>query len=152
MQADFELIRQKGKNAIATISKRENNINIIEKWVFTITQRENKIHDSFQSEYIRNILQVVQDLKNGKDKNEVLNSIKKKLLGWNHTCFDEIRNSLQEQDDFVKNPFEIEEGVLECRCGSKRVFSYSKQTRSCDEPMTTFAQCMSCKAKWKYSG
>lgn len=152
MEADFELIRQKGKNAIGTISKRENNINIIEKWVFTITQRENKNQESFQSEYIRNIFQVVQDLKSGKDKNEVLNSIKKKLLGWNHTCFEEIRNSLQEQDDFVKNPFEIEEGALECRCGSKRVFSYSKQTRSCDEPMTTFAQCMSCKAKWKYSG
>ena len=149
MEADFELFRQKGKSAIATISKRENNINIIENWIFKITQRENKNPDSFQTEYIRNILQVVQDLKNGKDKNEVLNSIKKKQLGWKHTCFDEIRNSLQEQDDFVKNPFEIEEGALECRCGSKRVFSYSKQTRSCDEGMTFFITCLNCKNFWK---
>ena len=80
MEADFELFRQKGKSAIATISKRENNINIIENWIFKITQRENKNPDSFQTEYIRNILQVVQDLKNGKDKNEVLNSIKKKQI------------------------------------------------------------------------
>ena len=56
MEADFELFRQKGKSAIATISKRENNINIIENWIFKITQRENKNPDSFQTEYIRNIL------------------------------------------------------------------------------------------------
>ena len=50
MEADFELFRQKGKSAIATISKRENNINIIENWIFKITQRENKNPDSFQTE------------------------------------------------------------------------------------------------------
>ena len=57
-----------------------------------------------------------------------------------------------EQNDFIENPFEVEEGVIECKCGSKRVFSYSKQTRGADEPMTTFAQCMSCKKSWSYSG
>jgi DNA-directed RNA polymerase subunit M/transcription elongation factor TFIIS len=152
-KADLNLeLRIKGKTAINIIIKKENNIAIIEKWIYNITERENTKKDSFDTEYIRNIFQVVQELKNGKDRNEVLNNIKKKKIGWNHTCFDKISIALQEQDDFVMNPFEIEEGALECRCGSKRVFSYSKQTRSCDEPMTTFAQCMSCKSKWKYSG
>jgi len=145
-------LRNRGKSAIGIIIKKEINVNIIEKWIYTMTERENKNTDLFDSEYIRNIFQVVQDIKNGVDKSQVLNNIKKKKIGWNHSCFDDIRNTIQEQDDFVKNPFEIEEGALECRCGSKRVFSYSKQTRSCDEPMTTFAQCMSCKSKWKYSG
>jgi DNA-directed RNA polymerase subunit M/transcription elongation factor TFIIS len=150
MQTD--ILRQKGKSAINIIIKKENNINIIEKWIYTITQRENKTLESFNTEYIRNVFQIVQDLKNGKDRNDILNDIKKKKLGWNHSSFDIIRNALQEQDDFVMNPFEIEEGALECRCGSKRVFSYSKQTRSCDEPTSTFAQCMVCKSKWTYSG
>lgn len=145
-------LRQKGKTAIGMIIKKENNINIIEKWVFTITERENKFTESFQTEYIRNIFQIVHDLKIGKDRNELLNNIKKKKIGWNHSCFEEIRIALQEQDDFVMNPFEIVEGALECRCGSKRVFSYSKQVRSADEPMSTFAQCMVCKSKWTYSG
>ena len=57
-----------------------------------------------------------------------------------------------EQDNFIIKPFEIEEGVLQCKCGSKRVYSYSKQSRSADEPMSTYAQCMSCKSKWVYSG
>lgn len=149
----MDTLRQKGKTAINIIIKKENNINIIEKWVFTITERENKNRDSFESEYIRHIFQIVQDLKSGKDRNEVLNNIKKKKIGWNHTCFDQVRNALQEQDDFVVNPFEIVEGAMQCnKCGSKRVFSYSKQTRSCDEPMTTFAQCAVCKTKWVYSG
>lgn len=146
-------LRTKGKTAISIVIKKENNINIIEKWVFTITERENKNRDSFETEYIRNIFQVVYELKTGKDRNEVLNNIKKKKIGWNHCCFDSVRNALQEQDEFTLNPFEITEGALQCnKCQSRRVFSYSKQTRSCDEPMTTFAQCAVCKAKWTYSG
>lgn len=144
----MEELRQKGKTAINTIIKKENNINIIEKWIFNMTDKS----PSFDTDYIKNIFQIVQDLKLKKDINEVLTNIKKKKIGWNHEFYNEIRIALQEQDNFVMNPFEIEEGALECRCGSKRVFSYSKQTRSCDEPMTTFAQCMSCKLKWKYSG
>ena len=145
-------LRRKGKTAINIVIKKENNITIIEKWIYNITERENKTPESFDCEYIRNVFQIVQDLKTGKDRNEVLNNIKKKKIGWEHSSFDIVRNALREQDEFVMNPIEIEEGALECRCGSKRVFSYSKQTRSCDEPMTTFAQCMSCKSKWKYSG
>ena len=73
-------------------------------------------------------------------------------LGWNNEAFETIKGKIKEQDDFIVKPFAVEEGVLECKCGSKRVFSYSKQVRSADEPMTTFASCMSCKKKWTYSG
>jgi|LakMenE18May11ns_1017448.scaffolds.fasta_scaffold9952539_4 DNA-directed RNA polymerase subunit M/transcription elongation factor TFIIS len=147
------ILRQKGKTAINIVIKKENNINIVEKWAFIVTERENKNKDSFEAEYIRNVFHIVHDLKIGKDKNEVLNSIKNKKIGWNHSCFEEIKNALHEQDEFVMNPFEITEGALQCnKCGSKRVFSYSKQTRSCDEPVSTFSQCFVCKKKWVYSG
>ena len=64
----------------------------------------------------------------------------------------DLMNEEIEQDNFIENPFEIEEGVLECKCGSKRVFSYQKQSRSADEPMSTYATCVACKNKWIYSG
>ncbi len=39
---------------------------------------------------------------------------------------------------------------FECRkCGSKRCSYYQLQTRSADEPMTTFVTCISCGNRWK---
>ncbi|GAP88748.1 putative transcription elongation factor S-II [Rosellinia necatrix] len=41
---------------------------------------------------------------------------------------------------------------LECSACKKRMVSYSQaQTRSADEPMTTFCECMNCGKRWKFS-
>lgn len=79
--------------------------------------------------------------------------IKKGKLGWEHASFNNIKQNQQEQDDYILNPFEAEEGVVECKkCGSSKVYSVSVQTRAADEPMTTMAQCTVCKTKWSYNG
>ncbi len=83
---------------------------------------------------------------------DLLRLIKTDALLWNSPELESYRHKEVEQDTFIENPFEVEEGVLECKCGSKRVFSFQKQTKSSDEPMTTFAQCAKCGSKWKYSG
>jgi transcription elongation factor S-II len=36
-----------------------------------------------------------------------------------------------------------------CRCGSTKCHAYQLQTRSADEPMTTFVSCLSCGKRWK---
>jgi DNA-directed RNA polymerase subunit M/transcription elongation factor TFIIS len=81
-----------------------------------------------------------------------LKNIKGGKMGWKHECYDRVTYKIEEQDEFITNPFEVCEGVLECKCGSKRVFSYQRQQRGSDEPMTTFAQCMKCSKRWTYSG
>jgi len=44
----------------------------------------------------------------------------------------------------------VEEGEFECKkCGSKKTTYYQMQTRSADEPMTTFVQCTQCPTKWR---
>ena len=79
--------------------------------------------------------------------------IKQGKLGWEHASFSAIKQSQQEQEDYRVNPFEAEEGVVECKkCGSSKVYSVSVQTRAADEPMTTMAQCTVCKTKWSYNG
>jgi len=78
--------------------------------------------------------------------------IKQKKLGWFHKQYSVYLNQQQEQDDYIKKPYEVEEGVIQCKCGSSRVFSMPVQTRSADEPTTTFAQCTNCKAKWSQNG
>lgn len=79
--------------------------------------------------------------------------IEQGMLGWEHASFNSIKQSQHEQDDYILNPFEAEEGVVECKkCGSSKVYSVSVQTRAADEPMTTMAQCTVCKTKWSYNG
>ena len=83
----------------------------------------------------------------------ILENIKNNKLSWNHHSFDEMNICVAEQNDFIKNPFEVEEGVFQCKqCGSKRVYSYAKQDRSCDEGTSVYAQCVACKAKWRERG
>ena len=41
-------------------------------------------------------------------------------------------------------------GMFKCgRCKSKKTTYYQMQTRSADEPMTTYVTCLGCGAKWK---
>lgn len=101
--------------------------------------------------------QVYEDLADEEDTRSIEtyieDVIKQGKLGWEHASFGDIRKSQQEQDDYILNPFEAEEGVVECKkCGSLKVYSVSVQTRAADEPMTTMAQCTLCKTKWSYNG
>jgi len=75
--------------------------------------------------------------------------IQKELLGFNHSSFSKFIQKEKEQEDYVINPFEAEEGVVQCvKCKSMKVYSVSRQTRAADEPMTTVSVCTTCKHKW----
>lgn len=54
------------------------------------------------------------------------------------------------QGDFYKQNLKL--GISEFVCGkckSQKIFTEQKQTRSADEPMTTFLTCQECNHKWK---
>lgn len=36
------------------------------------------------------------------------------------------------------------------RCGQRKTTYYQKQTRSADEPMTTFVTCVTCGNRWRF--
>ena len=43
------------------------------------------------------------------------------------------------------------EGMYTCaRCKSKKTTYYQHQTRSADEPMTTYVNCLNCNKRWKF--
>jgi transcription elongation factor S-II len=43
------------------------------------------------------------------------------------------------------------EGMFKCgKCKSRKTTYFQMQTRSSDEPMTTFVTCLICKNKWKF--
>lgn len=134
-----------GAKALQTVIKQEQNVRVINRALLLATK-----HDP--DRYETATYQVVGDILAGKSLKDVLNSVKKGKFGWNHSHFQPVSVRVEEHDDFIRDPFEVEEGVLQCKCGSTRVFSYSKQCRGADEPMTTFAQCVRCRARWQYSG
>jgi DNA-directed RNA polymerase subunit M/transcription elongation factor TFIIS len=54
----------------------------------------------------------------------------------------ELENAKKDQVDYV--------GMFKCRkCKSTKTTYYQLQTRSADEPMTTFVTCESCGLRWK---
>ena len=144
-------VRDIGKLALKNVLKQEKNINIIEKYIHILSKKKEKDED-YDYVYKKILYQIIGDIIRGKDLKTLVKDIKKEMVCWNHPTFTDIKNKIDEHDEFIINPFEVEEGVTICKCGSVRVFTYSKQVRSCDEPMTTFAQCVKCKATWTYSG
>ena len=46
---------------------------------------------------------------------------------------------------------ETPDGMFQCKkCRSKKTTYYQLQTRSADEPMTTFASCLNCNTQWRF--
>jgi DNA-directed RNA polymerase subunit M/transcription elongation factor TFIIS len=147
---DYTDLRELGKTALRSVLKNESNINVIEKNVYNSISPEGfSDDDSFEKEYKRNIYQIVGDIISGNKLNPILTKIKEGKIGWSHECFSVVSARITEQNEFIVNPFNVEEGALRChKCNSKRVFSYAKQTRGSDESTSIFAQCVNCKAKW----
>ncbi len=134
------------------LNGNQKNISIFEK---NLTPSSDKEED--MKEYLRIVYQTCYDIKTAKYRKEsikpILKNLKDNNIGWNHSCYDSSKFKQQEQDDFLVNPFHVEEGVNECKkCKSKRVISYQIQERSCDEPMTTYCTCIKCGIQWSYAG
>jgi DNA-directed RNA polymerase subunit M/transcription elongation factor TFIIS len=153
--------RENGKKALLTVLNSEKNISTFDKYIQINCEYMNTNGSEYTIEenYKRLVFQVIGDIISKKEIKLILIDIKKHLVGWEHNSFKYVKQRIVEHDDFIINPFEVVEGVTQCKnsldgvfCGSWRVFTYQLQVRSSDEPMSTFAQCMNCKSKWSYSG
>lgn len=52
--------------------------------------------------------------------------------------------------EVLSKEYKNQEGFFKCnRCKSTKTAYYQLQTRSADEPMTTFVSCLNCDAHWK---
>ena len=99
---------------------------------------------------IYQILCMINDPSNNDDVlHKAILYLKNDQLLWSHPTFDDEKIKIEEENEFMVCPYELSEGALECgQCGSKKIFSFTKQTRSMDEPTTVFALCSECGKKW----
>ncbi|CAM9647741.1 unnamed protein product [Laminaria digitata] len=82
-----------------------------------------------------------------KDKREAMDKAvsdrtEARMLDW----YDKNKDKINKQCGITE-----QEGMFECgRCKSTKTTYTQKQTRSADEPMTTFVTCGNCKNRWKF--
>ena len=159
----MESYRKNAIEAFKTVLKIEKNIIIIEKNIFNSTKEKfsHLNEEELEDIYIYIVYQIIGDIQQNIKLKEILKNIKDMKIYWEHHSFQDLLIKLKEQNDFIENPFEVEEGIFECRavnpktskiCGSKRVFSYAKQDRSCDEGTSVYCECVKCGAKWRERG
>ena len=74
-------------------------------------------------------------------------------LGLDSPAFDAANFLDWRETDSILNPPKMMEGLYTCpKCKSKKTQSWDKQTRSSDEPMTTFIECTECNYGWRKHG
>ena len=138
-------IRNKGKTVLSEYLDKEKNIEIIEKNIYNISLEKK----TFKNFYLETLYEVCYFL-NVYNIKKVNSDLKDKKILWNNDEFLDEKNKQKEKDDFLTNPFEVEEGIEKCdRCGSKRTYSISKQVRSADEGFSTFSHCLDCNKRWR---
>ncbi len=138
--------RDMGSMFLSSVLSNSKNIDVVEKLASRVARNDDEYYQII-TQVCREIVAKEKSLKN------IVCDLKKRRYAWNHESFAAERMREAEITEFIKTPFVVEEGIFQCkRCKSRRVFSYQKQTRSCDESATTFAQCSNCNSSWTYSG
>ena len=152
--------RETGINILKQLDLSDADAKTLDKKVYNISflQHSNTELDEI---YFQKLYQIIGDIILKIPTKDIIKNIETSKVDWDHPTFKENADRIAEQNDFIQNPFEVEEGIFQCKaidpatgkvCGSRRVFSYSKQDRSSDEGTSVYAQCVACKTKWRERG
>lgn len=146
--------RLQGYTMLNAINKSEKFCKTMEKYIYRQTLKEDE--EDQLNFYFRVIYQNCGTLLKNldqKDNTDVLKKVMNGCVGWNDECYDSIRVRIEEHDEYIVNPFEVVEGIVECpKCHNNKTWSNQKQLRGGDEAMTRLSKCVTCGHEWSFSG
>lgn len=112
----------------------------------------------FLTDYSTTARKIIDNLNNKNNGNTIIQKIKMQI--WNpydlaeiehKELYAELWTSLKKQIEDGTELHENYVGLFKCKkCKSYKTTYYQLQTRSADEPMTTFVTCINCEFRWKF--
>ena len=130
------------KASLGKVLSVKKNIDIFARKITNMVKSE--------EEFKRILYETIYTLKSGVSVTQCYKMLINSKFAFGHETFNIYKQAQKEADDFVMNPAEVEEGVLQCnKCQSKRTMSFTLQTRSGDESTSVWARCVDCGNGWR---
>jgi DNA-directed RNA polymerase subunit M/transcription elongation factor TFIIS len=143
-----EALRNRGREAIATVIKKPNNVIAFESLIFEKTSQDREVYTWVVYQTVGLLLEI-----SFSDWKTLASDLKSGKIGWKNRCYDEIALTIEEFDNYLIKPFEVMEGVKQCvKCNSKKTWSIPKQIRSGDEGTSVISRCSECEYQWVSHG
>ena len=106
--------------------------------------------EDLDSIYAQHAYEKVGELREGGDKKQILEDIRKNNTGFDSSCFSKIKNDSEIDAKIITEGMKIKKGDIPCKnskCKSTETYYYSQQTRSADEASSIYLICVSCGSK-----
>ena len=160
----MEELRQDGINRINKFVNDDIKSIEIEEGIFSFSNNyaiENNNYDILIDIYNHNLENILSNLDNSKINNTyIIKVIEQNLMPLNEIgglspekLFPEKWKQIIDKREWLeyKKKNMATTNIFYCnRCGKRKCTFYQLQTRSADEPMTTFVNCLVCGNSWKF--
>jgi transcription elongation factor S-II len=160
-----DLFRNNIRKKIDNILHNEKNSLNLEKGIFNYTLKEADRHKIvkkwdnkyFVQIYFNHLRSIISNLKKEVIKQITDGTVKPHVVAFmthQELCPEKWNKLIEAKSKRDKNKFETNMSaatdVFTCRkCKGNQCTYYQMQTRSADEPMTTFVTCLLCSSRWK---